>query len=236
MGVDTSFELAKLHASVVHWVTEDTNQGCFVTDVQLRVVLWNRWMELHSGRSASEVLGRSLLDLYPEVGDREIKEYYQGALEGRVTILAHALHRYIIPLPPTNSDLGFAHMPQSGRIGPLDDAGVLVGTVTIVEDVSDRLASESVLRKQIEAQQLARGMAENALRAKDEFLSTLSHEIRTPLNAVLGWARILISRGEIDRKCRSLAFALALSQHRAAMQDDQVVHECEANTEATVTP
>ena len=199
MGVDTSLELAKLHASVVHWVTEDTHQGCFVTDLQLRVVLWNRWMERHSGRSASEVLGRSLLDLYPDVGDREIKEYYQSALEGRVTILAHALHRYIIALPPTNSDLGFAHMPQSGRIGPLDDAGVLVGTVTIVEDVSDRLASESVLRRQIEAQQLARGMAENALRAKDEFLSTLSHEIRTPLNAVLGWARILISRGEIDR-------------------------------------
>ena len=110
MGVDTSLELAKLHASVVHWVTEDTHQGCFVTDVQLRVVLWNRWMELHSGRSASEVLGRSLLDLYPDVGDREIKEYYQSALEGRVTILAHALHRYIIALPPTNSDLGFAHM------------------------------------------------------------------------------------------------------------------------------
>ena len=42
MGVDTSLELAKLHASVVHWVTEDTNQGCFVTDLQLRIVLWNR--------------------------------------------------------------------------------------------------------------------------------------------------------------------------------------------------
>ena len=224
MGVDTSFELAKLHASVVHWVTEDTHQGCFVTDVQLRVVLWNRWMELHSGRSASEVLGRSLLDLYPDVGDREIKEYYQSALEGRVTILAHALHRYIIALPPTNSDLGFAHMPQSGRIGPLDDAGVLVGTVTIVEDVSDRLASESVLRKQIEAQQLARGMAENALRAKDEFLSTLSHEIRTPLNAVLGWARILIARGEIDRTLldRALHVIERNATAQARMIDDML--------------
>ena len=224
MGVDTSFELAKLHASVVHWVTEDTNQGCFVTDVQLRVVLWNRWMELHSGRSASEVLGRSLLDLYPDVGDREIKEYYQSALEGRVTILAHALHRYIIALPPTNSDLVFAHMPQSGRIGPLDDAGVLVGTVTIVEDVSDRLASESVLRRQIEAQQLARGMAENALRAKDEFLSTLSHEIRTPLNAVLGWARILIARGEIDRALldRALHVIERNATAQARMIDDML--------------
>ena len=199
MGVETSFDLARLNASVVHSVTEDTHQGCFVTDVQLRIVLWNRWMELHSGRSAAEVLGRSLIEVYPDVGNREIREYYQSALEGRVTILSHALHRYVVALPPTNADLGFAHMPQSGRIGPLDDAGVLVGTVTIIEDVSDRLASESVLRKQIEAQQLARAMAENALRAKDEFLSTLSHELRTPLNAVLGWARILISRGEIDR-------------------------------------
>jgi signal transduction histidine kinase/CheY-like chemotaxis protein len=199
MSVDTSFDLARLNASVVRWVSEDTHQGCFVTDVQLRVVLWNRWMELHSGRAAAEVLGRSLVDVYPDVNEREIKEYYQSALEGRVTILSHALHRFVVALPPTNTDLGFAHMPQSGRIGPLDDRGVIVGTVTIIEDVSDRLASEGVLRKQIEAQQLARAMAENALRAKDEFLSTLSHEIRTPLNAVLGWARILISRGEIDR-------------------------------------
>jgi len=208
----------------VHWVTEDTHQGCFVTDLQLRVVLWNRWMERHSGRSASEVLGRSLLDLYPDVGDREIKEYYQSALEGRVTILAHALHRYIIALPPTNSDLGFAHMPQSGRIGPLDDTGVLVGTVTIVEDVSDRLASESVLRKQIEAQQLARGMAENALRAKDDFLSTLSHEIRTPLNAVLGWARILIARGDIDRALldRALHVIERNATAQARMIDDML--------------
>ena len=224
MGVDTSFDLAKLHASVVRWVTEDTHQGFFVTDVQLRVVLWNRWMEIHSGRSASEVLGRSLLELYPDVGDREIKEYYQSALEGRVTILSHALHRYIVALPPTNSDLGFPHMPQSGRIGPLDDAGVLVGTVTIIEDVSDRLASESALRKQIEAQQLARAMAENALRAKDEFLSTLSHEIRTPLNAVLGWARILIARGEIDRTLldRALHVIERNATAQARMIDDML--------------
>jgi signal transduction histidine kinase/CheY-like chemotaxis protein len=224
MGVETPLDLARLNASVVRWVAEDTHQGCFVTDVQLHVVLWNRWMELHSGRSQSEVLGRSLLELYPDVGEREIKEYYQSALEGRVTILSHALHRYLVALPPTNPDLGFAHMPQSGRIGPLDDAGVLVGTVTIVEDVSDRLASESVLRKQIEAQQLARAMAENALRAKDEFLSTLSHEIRTPLNAVLGWARILISRGEIDRTLldRALHVIERNATAQARMIDDML--------------
>lgn len=224
MDVDTSFDLSKLHASVVRCVSEDTHQGFFVTDTQLRIVLWNRWMEIHSGRPAAEVLGRSLLELYPEVAEREIKEYYQSALEGQVTVLSHALHRFLLALPPSNPDAGFAQMPQSGRIDPLVDAGVLVGTVTIIEDVSDRIASESALRKQIEAQQLARSIAENALRAKDEFLSTLSHEIRTPLNAVLGWARILIARNEIDRNLldRALRVIERNASAQARMIDDML--------------
>ncbi len=224
MDVDASLDLARLHPSVVRSVSEDTHQGFFVTDAQLRVVLWNRWVEIHSGRSAAEVLGRSLLELYPDVAEREIKDYYQSALEGKVTVLSHALHRFVLALPPTNPDAGIPHMPQSGRIDPLIDGGAVIGTATTIEDVSDRIASESALRKQIEAQQLARSIAENALRAKDEFLSTLSHEIRTPLNAVLGWARILIAREEIDRNLldRALHVIERNASAQARMIDDML--------------
>jgi nitrogen-specific signal transduction histidine kinase/CheY-like chemotaxis protein len=69
----------------------------------------------------------------------------------------------------------------------------VVGTVTVVEDVSERVNSETELRRQIVAAEQARLVAEEALRVKDDFLATLSHELRTPLNAVLGWTNILLA-------------------------------------------
>ena len=199
MSAETSLDISKVQAAVTRWFSDETRQGFFVTDTQLRVIVWNRWMELHSGHSAAEMIGRSLFDVYKDAVARGIKEYYEQAVAGHVTVISHALHRYILPMRPTHPELAFNEMPQSGHIGPLSHAGVVVGTVTIVEDVSDPLASEAQLRKQIAALQVARTTAENALRAKDEFLSTLSHEIRTPLSAVLGWVRILLGRQEIDR-------------------------------------
>jgi signal transduction histidine kinase/CheY-like chemotaxis protein len=205
MSPDVSLGPGQLEAALAHWLSNETQRGVFVTDSQFRLLVWNQWMETHSSLPSSDVIGRPLFELYPEAATRGIREYYESALEGSVTVLSHAFHRFLLALPPSNTELKAAEMPQSAHIGPLSHDGTVIGTVTVIDDVSDRLATEIALRKQIDAQRRARATAEQALHAKDEFLSTLSHEMRTPLNAVLGWARILLDRQTLDQTLVQLA-------------------------------
>jgi signal transduction histidine kinase len=41
------------------------------------------------------------------------------------------------------------------------------------------------------AEQAARRQAENANRAKDDFLAAVTHELRTPLSPILGWVQLM---------------------------------------------
>lgn len=206
----------RVEHALARWITNLNHQGIVATGSDLRITAWNPWMEIHSGRAAADTVGRSLFDLFPDLAARGLDIYYHAALAGEISLISYGLHRYVLPLRPTIRDLGLSYMPQSTRVGPLVDADQVIGTVTIIDDVSDRLANESELRRQIEAQQQAREAAEKALRAKDEFLSTLSHEIRQPLNAVLGWTRILRGRAEVDAGL--MARALEIIDRNATVQ------------------
>jgi len=66
-----------------------------------------------------------------------------------------------------------------------NEAGVLIATVTMINDISERKAAEQAMRE-------AKEIAEEATRSKSMFLANMSHEIRTPMNAVIGMSHLAL--------------------------------------------
>jgi PAS domain S-box-containing protein len=95
-------------------------------------------------------------------------------------------------------------------VAPVHDRrGKVVGAVLTAQDVTDRHRADLERSRALMREQAARRTAEEANRARDEFLAVISHELRTPLNAIVGWTQIL---------CTEAATAAQRDQAVAAIQ------------------
>lgn len=135
------------------WMQDIAPYGILSTDARLILRSWNHWLETHSGIAAEDIIGRPLLEAFPELAERKLDEHFRRALQGEVSVLSTALHRYLLPLPAVGRESGRERMLQTVRIAPLPLAGG-AGTITFIEDVTQRERQAALVRRQQEHDRL----------------------------------------------------------------------------------
>ena len=152
---------------------ENAPDSAFFLDLEdSRFAYVNRMSCQSLGYSKEELLHMSVFDIDPE---------YQPALwpEFRKSLIKEKFLKF-----------ESRHRKKNGTVFPVEITTHLVNfrgksySIAFARDISDRKKFEEDLVS-------AKTAAEQANKAKSEFLSHMSHELRTPLNAVIGYAQLL---------------------------------------------
>jgi PAS domain S-box-containing protein len=152
-----------LTESILDQIDQLGDWGLLATDANLVVTRWNRWLEQRSGLPAADVVGRPLLELFPDLVVRRMDRYFRQALGGQTVVLSQRFHKYTIPILPTADGATYGHLQQTSRIVPLMDGATVCGTLTLVEDVTERVAYEAELRARVKQQAAIAAVARSAL-------------------------------------------------------------------------
>lgn len=141
--------------------------------------------EIQWSRQIYRIFGVEKQDFHPSLDN--VNSLLHKRDVGR---LLQAFQRAIIE--QNNYDMDFRVLRPDGETRnvrcegrcEIDDQGEVVALFGIMQDITERVENEKVLRK-------AKESAERAYAAKSQFLANMSHELRTPLNAIIGFSEMM---------------------------------------------
>lgn len=197
--------------SLVEATIEATQDGILVVDLDNEVVRYNRRFLEMCGLTEDQVRDKNLADVV-----RAVSPQLQDPDEAFERIEA-------IRREPELASTGTIFF-KDGRVfervlKPQWVGGTVVGRVASFHDVTDKVRATEERTRLLAEEKAARAEAEEAVRARDEFLSIASHELRTPLASLSLAVETLQQATNVQRIQRSAAIAKRQVQRIVSLVD-----------------
>src|SRR5258705_25772 len=188
-------------AAIVEW----SNDAIVSKTLAGIITSWNRAAERLFGYSAKEAIGHSIMLIVPP--DRADEE--QGVL-ARVRAGESVEHFETVRRRKDGSPVNV-----SLTVSPVRDRrGRVIGASKIARDITQRRRVERERAAMFEE-------AQQANRAKDEFLAMLGHELRNPLGAISSAVRLLDPMDAVSERAALAREVIARqTRHLARLVDD----------------
>jgi two-component system sensor histidine kinase/response regulator len=175
-------------------VVENLPVAIYRKDIQGRFIFANKRFCDFKRRRADEILGKTNFDLDPA----PLAQEYQAIDR----LLAETRQQFETEDRWLDSK-GEQRWMRMVRFAVLDPSNQVVATQGMSWDVTEAKQAEQNLK-------MAKEVAEEAARAKSEFLAKMSHEIRTPMNGVIGMTELLLG-GDLGAQEREFVETIRVS-------------------------
>ncbi|GAA5316004.1 MAG: sensor domain-containing diguanylate cyclase [Candidatus Pelagadaptatus aseana] len=136
----------------VHWLMDalqGIDVGLVVMDQNFNIQVWNRFMQNHSAKTPSEVMGQNIFELFPELPESWFKRKVQSVFVLRNTAFTTWEQRpYLFRFKHYRPITGTSeHMYQNSTIMPLMNShGEVEQICLVIYDVTDTAVSKLALQ------------------------------------------------------------------------------------------